>query len=265
MHLERPPDDDRTQHYAPTFASLPPELVLAALQTVGVHSVCAVACSCRELRECVDAWLPPLARESLARHSIAAGSLHSASVNSEGALFTFGTDPMQRGFLGHGPATRIHRPLRLVVGGERFISVATHSFHTLALTDAGRVYSFGHNQCGQLGHGDEITLARPRRVEALAGVRAVSISAGQQHSLVLSAHGGVYAFGSGFGGKLGLGDQRPRALPARVGKLNDVRVLAAGSHHSLAATRGGRGRRGRSPRRASRPFYASSTRAEAVL
>ena len=220
-------------------ASLPHEVLVVALVSSDVWTLGAVACSCRGLHDVVEEVLPHSARESLARRCVAAGMQHSAVVDAEGALFSFGTDATRRGFLGHGPADRVLAPTRVPAAGVRFISVATHSFHTLALTAGGAVYSFGHGGCGQLGHGDEASLSAPRRVEALAAVRAVAVAAGQQHSLVLSDCGTPYAFGSGFGGKLGLGDQRPRAVPTRVEALaaSPLRAIAAGSHHSLAATR----------------------------
>ena len=221
-----------------TWTSLPRELKAVALQSVDAHTLGAAACSCQELREVAEQVMPLLAREEAARGVIAAGSLHSAVVDAHGSLYTFGIDPTQRGFLGLGAAEAC-LPTRVPMAGVRFASVAAHSFHTLALTACGSVYSFGHGQCGQLGHGDLATLSRPRRIEALSSVRAVAVSAGQQHSLVLSAGGAPYAFGSGFGGKLGLGDQQPRPTPARIGAALSgvpVRVVAAGGQHSLVAS-----------------------------
>ena len=92
--------------------------------------------------------------------SIAAGELHSAVVDTfEGELFTFGN--AEEAYLGHStigealPAVAAALlPKCLPMMGERFIAVAAHSLHTLALTASGQVYSFGDGRCGQLGHGD---------------------------------------------------------------------------------------------------------------
>lgn len=138
------------------------------------------------------------------------------------------------------PPTRVPVPTPASERQE-IVAVATHSLHTLALTKSGHCFSFGFGEAGQLGHGDAATLWRPRLITALLGERAVDVSAGQQHSLVLTAAGASYAFGSGFSGKLGLGDQRSHALPQRIGALAQVRVavLEAGALHSLAADEGG--------------------------
>jgi hypothetical protein len=42
---------------------------------------------------------------------------------------------------------------------------------------------------GRLGHGDEETRETPRVIEALTGVKACVVSAGDDHSLVLSEDG----------------------------------------------------------------------------
>ena len=223
-----------------TLDSLPRELQEVALDYADVYDLGGAAVACRDLREVVEDVLPHRARESRARRGVAAGSSHTVVVAGDGTLRACGTDPTRRGFLGQGPVFRVHRPARVPAGGLRFISVATHSFHTLALTASGEVYSFGHGGCGQLGHGDQESSATPRRVDALAGAFVVAVSCGQQHSLALTDRGAPYAFGSGFGGKTGLGDQRSRSLPRRVAGIPEpVAVLTAGAHHSLAATTSG--------------------------
>jgi alpha-tubulin suppressor-like RCC1 family protein len=149
-----------------TFDSLPRELQEVALDYADVYDLGGAAVACRDLREVVEDVLPHRARESRARRGVAAGSSHTVVVAGDGTLRACGTDPTRRGFLGQGPVFRVHRPARVPAGGLRFISVATHSFHTLALTASGEVYSFGHGGCGQLGHGDQESSATPRRVDA---------------------------------------------------------------------------------------------------
>ena len=64
----------------------------------------------------------------------------------------------------------------------------------------------------------------PERVcGALAAVRAVAVSAGCEHSLVLAAGGAVYSFGYGSHGRLGHGDEEARcnATPARRPNARD--------------------------------------------
>ena len=199
--------------------------------------------------------------------SVAAGQNHSTMVDVlTGKLLACGHDDRGLGFLGLGDVTSSPFPTHVAIT-ERVISVAAHSQHTLALGESATVYTFGYGNCGKLGHGDEHMRWRPEAIN-LQGQCAVGVSAGQQHSLVLTRGGVALAFGSGFSGKLGLGDQANRLLPCRIhwpsrseGEGEDegegagagagegagegeregtaVRALAAGTVHSLAATRDG--------------------------
>ena len=60
----------------------------------------------------------------------------------------------------------------------------------------------------------------------LAGVRAVAISAGSAHNLVMAGGGAVYSFGHGEYGKLGHGDTSDVATPKQIEALRSVRVVA---------------------------------------
>ena len=68
-----------------------------------------------------------------------------------------------------------------------------------------------------LGHGDEQQqLLLPKKVEALAGRRVVTVSAGASHSLARTADGAVWSWGGGVSGKLGHGDEQNQLLPKKV-------------------------------------------------
>ena len=236
---------------ATTLLSLPPDLVAQVLAHVELVSLGAVACSCCEFQLL-------LAGISI-RHILAAGAHHSAFASNGDRLLTCGTDENRRGILGHGrlegvdPLTAYLHPTPTVTPcspASRVVAVATHSLHTLALTAAGEVYSFGYGVMGQLGHGDTQTCWHPKHIEALHGVHVKGIAAGEQHSLVVDHLGVAYSFGSGFSGKLGLGDQCPRSVPFRIAACptgeegldvatEAVAAVAAGACHTLLVTAGG--------------------------
>ena len=89
-----------------------------------------------------------------------------------------------------------------------------------------------------MGHGDQQTQPRPKKVEAFAGQRVLAVSAGLEHSLAVTAADGVWSWGSGGLGKLGHGDQHQQLLPKKIEALAGRRVVAvsAGDVHSLAIT-----------------------------
>ena len=77
----------------------------------------------------------------------------------------------------------------------------------------------------QLGHGDEEDQTLPKLIEAMRGKRVVQVSAGDDHSLVLTESGEVYSFGDGSFGKLGHGDQEDQTLPKLIEAMRGNRVM----------------------------------------
>ena len=69
----------------------------------------------------------------------------------------------------------------------------------------GRVWSWGDGSHYQLGHGSKDNCYRPSVVEALHNQRFVRVCAGPHHSHAIESGGGLYAWGSGENGELGLG------------------------------------------------------------
>ena len=100
---------------------------------------------------------------------VSAGALHSVAVTAKGALFAWGEG--EYGQLGVGDKHNRLTPTRLgeedAFDGSRPDSrvrmAAWGSLHTLAVTEAGSIWSWGHG--GVLGH-DDFTRLIPTRVEA---------------------------------------------------------------------------------------------------
>jgi len=84
-------------------------------------------------------------------------------------------------------------------------SAAAGSLHSVVLTEAGGVLTFGYNGRGQLGHGDRVHRLVPTAVAALAGEAVVEVVAGDDHTVVRLAGGGPRAFGANRYGQLGTG------------------------------------------------------------
>jgi alpha-tubulin suppressor-like RCC1 family protein len=120
--------------------------------------------------------------------------------------------------------------------------------HSLLLTSAGQVLSFGCAQYGQLGHGYSAgkqlpDTLRPKYIEDLSHLRVTCVSAGELHSAVVTSDGDVYSWGDGFCGQLGLGNKEPQMKPQPVveGGLEDECVLSVscGARHTLCVTEEG--------------------------
>jgi len=165
----------------------------------------------------------------------------SSAVSASGAIYTWGDGNWGR--LGHGGEEGSRFPKQVhALAGHIILSVATGVCHCLAVTEEGEVFSWGSASSGECGHvisnGDQLL---PRRVEALAGVRARGASAGWNHSLVVTENGALYSFGDGSSGQLGHGIGCDEHTPRIVNALQHLRITAAaaGYNHSLALTEDG--------------------------
>ena len=122
------------------------------------------------------------------------------------------------------------------------LETSTGLTHSLVVTEAGAVLSFGCGGDGCLGHGDHHDQHTPKLIEALRGERVVAVAAGVMHSLVATETGTVLSFGWGGAGRLGHCDEESQLTPKLIEALRGKRVAAvsAGQAHSLCALVDGR-------------------------
>jgi alpha-tubulin suppressor-like RCC1 family protein len=172
--------------------------------------------------------------------AVAAGASHNLVLGAGGEVFSFGYSGfghLGTGQLGHGAAASQHTPKVIeALKGIKVCAVAAGQGHSLVVSSAGDVYSFGHCLDGKLGHGDGEQQLTPKVIEALAGVKVRAVPVGSDHSLVLSEDGVVYSFGDGFHGRLGHGNNENQHTPRAIEALRGVKVssIAAGELTSLA-------------------------------
>jgi alpha-tubulin suppressor-like RCC1 family protein len=129
------------------------------------------------------------------------------------------------------------------------LAIATGAEHSLALSDAGEVWSWGRNSEGQLGDGTTTDRWTPQRIGGLPVIRA--IAAGSDLSLAIDVDGGVWRWGRISHDQLGAVSEPsaggilvvPEALPSP----QSVEAIAAGGTlgpqgvgHSLAVDADGR-------------------------
>ena len=181
---------------------------------------------------------------------VACGKYHTAAISADGEVFAWGLE--SSGQLGLGPKRpKAPTPTRVdALSGIGAVALSCGSYHTLALTAEGEVYSCGFggsfwNGAGGLGHGDRTQRETPEKLGAFgeaSGVRAVSISAGGYHSVALDSEGAMWSWGRGEWGRLGFGDSADQLAPARLDEWLDlgVKSLVAGESHSACIDRDGR-------------------------
>ncbi|MDR0747881.1 MAG: hypothetical protein LBE89_08370 [Helicobacteraceae bacterium] len=124
----------------------------------------------------------------------------------------------------------------------QFKTISAGGFHSLALSNNGKVYAAGYNEYGQLGLGDNTNRNAFTEVASLSGKNITALSAGYEHSLALSNSGKVYATGWNNYGQLGLGDNTDRNAFTEVTDLSGKNIIAlsAGIYRSLALSSNGK-------------------------
>ena len=116
-----------------------------------------------------------------------------------------------------------------------YTSLATGSYHSLAVKGDGTVWAWGYGGQGQLGNGHNDSHAGPVQAgaTALSGTSVVSVAAGERHSLALDSSNHVWAWGWNPYGQLGDTTTTDHNQPVQL-TLSGVVAMAAGSSHSLA-------------------------------
>ncbi|XP_007934044.1 protein RCC2 [Orycteropus afer afer] len=118
--------------------------------------------------------------------------------------------------------------VRTVVSG----SCAAHS---LLITTEGKLWSWGRNEKGQLGHGDTKRVEAPKLIEGLSHEVIVLAACGRNHTLALTETGSVFAFGENKMGQLGLGNQTD-AVPSPAQIMYNgqpITKMACGAEFSM--------------------------------
>jgi alpha-tubulin suppressor-like RCC1 family protein len=139
----------------------------------------------------------------------AAGSEYSLVATSGGQLYGFGENSYgQLGVSASSGATPTPQAVILPAQAAPVSHIAAGLEHTLVLTAAGQLYSFGENCFGQLGvmnnvgtykaNSTPILFTLPGQVGQIA-----KIAAGDLFSLALTSAGQLFAFGDNYYGQLG--------------------------------------------------------------
>ena len=144
---------------------------------------------------------------------ISCGTAFTAALLNTGKVVAFGLN--NDGQLGNGNGgTDVSSNIPVDVShnatynGTNAISVSCGDKHSAILLKSGKILTFGSNNEGELGNGDNIDRLIPVDVSHNAtynGTNAVSIACGGNHTAALLNTGKVIAFGNNFYGQLGNG------------------------------------------------------------
>lgn len=180
---------------------------------------------------------------------VSAGDYHSACVTADGSVWTWGSNRNWQLGLGHCiEKTSPQRIRRNLFGDSRALMVACGNEFSMVLTTAGRVWTCGENNVGQLGLHDLVW--RHVLVEinpATFDNRPIGmITAGFHHCLALGRDDGMlWTWGWNGFGELALGDQTEADVvtaPTLVSPLafggNTVRYIDAKQNSMVITSEG---------------------------
>ncbi len=163
--------------------------------------------------------------------SVAAGNCYTMIIKDDDTLWAWGSNCFGQMFddTHIGPYAASLAPVRLM---SQVQSIAAGVEHCMVLKKDGTLWTWGHNNCGQLGNGTatEYGIPNANPVQVMAGVK--SMAAGSGHSLAIKDDGTLWAWGANSDGLLGDGTAINRTTPVQI--MGGVKSVVAGDSHSIA-------------------------------
>lgn len=165
--------------------------------------------------------------------SVSCGWYHTCAVLASGKIFSWGCGDF--GATGHDDHVHRSEPCEIQsLLSESVTIIACGSFHSLCVTRAGKLYSWGHGAHGELGHGDNLNRSKPKLILNLVRDSIADIGCGSAHTIVVTDDGIIYSWGSNKYGQLGCVDNvAMKNIPGIVESDFLSTKVAAGGSHSL--------------------------------
>lgn len=194
-----------------------------------------------------EANLYAMAIVNVANHftnpQIGTGNGFTVILKADGTVWTVGNN--KDGQLGNGTNQNSKIPQKVHMDEDtqlaNVIKIAVGTDHVLALTQNGKVYSWGLNDNGQLGSNDTNSSAYAKAVLGEDGTNyltnIVDISAGAYGSVAIDKDGNLYVWGKGSDGQIGNGAKDAKYLPTKntIQKAIQVSMSGRGSVSVLTA------------------------------
>lgn len=115
---------------------------------------------------------------------LSCGGFHTAVVTEDGRLYTFGGG--EHGQLGHNDRVNRVKPTFVQALDGVFVSQITCGWsHSVALTNKGKIFTWGNGDHGKLGHGSGRKVSVPNAVETLKNYRVVRVASYNEHTAAL--------------------------------------------------------------------------------
>lgn len=163
---------------------------------------------------------------------ISAGTSHSGAIaGDDNKVYLWGEASC--GALGTGNKQQQNKPKHIEFR-EGAKSLACGNNFTAVILKSGKLYTFGNNKNGQLGHGDTESRYMPTEVVAFKKglIQVLQVTCGDAHMVAIVSTGRErhgYTWGKGITN----GFQDDQSNPAPVPALKDCAMVSANTHHTL--------------------------------
>lgn len=160
------------------------------------------------------------------------GETHSIFLTYSGVVYSTGTSTYgQLGLTG----SSLHKTPEPIPDIPNTIKIVCGVDHSLLLSSEGDLYTFGRNSLGQLGTGDTLNQRTPQKIDlSFIGEEIRELAAGNNHSMLLTTGGTVYASGSNDYGIIG--DTNVKGYTPKfqlIHNLDNVILMENGVNHAI--------------------------------
>jgi len=179
----------------------------------------------------VPTQIDPAVFDGAKIRSIACGGRHSAAIDEDGRLWTWGWGGGRLfgcGGLGHGAKDSISTPKR-VEGLAAVKQVSCGEKHTLCLNESGDIFAFGEGEHGRLGTGHTSNCKTPTLLNFFGRIPMRKVVAAKEYSFGLTEDDGIlYGWGRndrgqmGQGGGLAMDMYSCDTIPVAIGECTDI-------------------------------------------
>jgi alpha-tubulin suppressor-like RCC1 family protein len=163
--------------------------------------------------------------------TVTGGGFFSLAVMPDHTLRAWGAN--EYGQLGDGSTIDRPAPVQVSAVLSNVVQVSAGWKHAVALTSAGKAWTWGDDTYGQIGNGmtSTIGVSIPYEVPGLSNV--IAVSGGDRFTAALLSDGTVWTWGWNGFGQLGDGTYADQSSPVKVKDLSNVIILAARDYHVL--------------------------------
>lgn len=162
---------------------------------------------------------------------IESGEQHTIALADDGTLWGWGSNTSGEAGISASYPDHVLVPTQIGTDND-WTDIAASFYHSLALKSDGSLYTWGYNNYGQLGHGDQTVRTSPTQVNTVYQFKA--IGAGHSTSFAITVDGSLYGAGLGANGELGDGTYGDNFSFELIANGNDWKDACGGFSFSMA-------------------------------